>query len=184
MAEPDPCSQTQRLEAHRLKVQSLFVQYQPQIRNLIHSVQPRFVAADDLLQECFLTVTAKANEFEMGSNFLAWVRAILRFKVLSLQREAMRQPEILAADVLESLLAEAPDPLQPDADLGVQQAIRQCLERLAPAAREIVRMRYFLQHGPVEIARLRDSSVNAINVTLARARDALRRCVEIQTLSS
>jgi DNA-directed RNA polymerase specialized sigma24 family protein len=91
---------------------------------------------------------------------------------------------MLAPDILDSLMAEAPEPLPPQAETGIQEATRKCIERLAPAAREIIRMRYFLQHGPTEIARLRSSSVNAINVTLARARDALRRCLEIQTLSS
>jgi RNA polymerase sigma-70 factor (ECF subfamily) len=162
----------------------LFVQHQAQIRNLIHSIAPRFSAADDLLQECFLTVSGKADEFAMESNFMAWVRAILRFKVLSLQRDSMRQPEMLAPDILDSLMAEAPEPPPPQAETGIQEAMRNCIERLAPAAREIIRMRYFLQHGPAEIARLRSSSVNAINVTLARAREALRHCVEIQTLSS
>ncbi|MEY5010572.1 MAG: hypothetical protein RLZZ253_1711 [Verrucomicrobiota bacterium] len=180
----NPASETQRLDAHRLRVQSLFVQHQAQIRNLIHCLLPQFSAADDLFQECFLTVSMKAGEFSMESNFLAWVRAIIRFKILSLQRDSIRQPEMLAADVLESLLAETPEPPPVEAEKGIQEAMRKCVERLAPAAREIIRMRYFLQHGPAEIARLRNSSVNAINVTLARARDALRRCMEIQTFSS
>ena len=103
---------------------------------------------------------------------------------LALQRDFQRQPEMLAPDVLESLLADAPEPELPEVETAIRTGIRKCIERLAPAAREIIRMRYFGQHGPSEIARIRNSSVNAINVTLARARDALRRCIEIQTLSS
>jgi RNA polymerase sigma-70 factor (ECF subfamily) len=177
-------SHGQNLENHRLKVQSLFIQHHSQIRNLIHCLLPHFSAADDLLQECFLTISSKAAEFSLESNFLAWVRAIIRYKILALQRDFQRQPEMLAPDVLESLMADAPEPELPEVETAIRTGIRKCIERLAPAAREIIRMRYFGQHGPSEIARVRNSSVNAINVTLARARDALRRCIEIQTLSS
>ena len=56
--------------------------------------------------------------------------------------------------------------------------MRHCLEKLAPAARELVRLRYFGEHLPEQIAQLRSQSVNAVNVTLSRARVALRKCLE------
>ena len=174
----------EKAESHRLFVQSLFLENHSQIRSWIRILLPASSVADDLLQECFLTVSEKAGEFSAGSNFLGWVRAIIRFKILSLRRDSARQPEVLAPDVLESLLAEAPSPLGADEESQIQRAIRMCVKRLAPAAREILELRYFLQHGPAEIARIRNASVNAINVTLARSREALRRCVEIETFSS
>jgi RNA polymerase sigma-70 factor (ECF subfamily) len=166
--------------SHALRVQTLFVQHQPQIRSFIHSLVPDFTAADDILQECFLTVTEKAFEFSLESNFQAWVRAIARYKILALHRDFSRSPMLLAEDVLEALMLAAPEPGQePAAETQPSlEALRLCLEKLAPAAREIIQLRYFSQHGPAEISRMRDSSVNAINVTLARARDFLRRCMQ------
>lgn len=164
--------------AHILQVQTLYVQHQNQLRSFLHSLIPDFTTVDDLIQECFLTASEKALEFEIGSNFTAWIRSIARFKVLALQRDHARRPPMLAPEVLESLILSAPDPDPPEYENAALESLRFCLEKLAPAAREIVRMRYFSQWGPVEISRIRDCSANAINVTLARSRDALRRCLE------
>jgi len=41
-----------------------------------------FHDAEDVLQETFLTVTAKAASFAEGTNFIGWACTIARFKVL------------------------------------------------------------------------------------------------------
>jgi RNA polymerase sigma-70 factor (ECF subfamily) len=178
MTHPDFANQR---SAHALRVQTLFVQHQPQIRAFIQSLVPEFSVADDVLQECFLTVTDKAHEFVLESNFPAWVRAIARFKILALHRDASRSPLLLAEDVLEALMLTAPEPEPANQPTPAVEALRTCIDKLAPAAREILQLRYFSQYGPLEISRLRACSVNAVNVTLSRAREALRRCVQ-QTL--
>lgn len=176
MSAPDSTLPSQ----HTLKVQSLFVQYQPQLRSFIHSLVPDFATADDVLQECFLTVSLKANEFQLESNFLAWARSIARFKILALHRDESRRPSMLSEEVLESLILSSPSSEWDtrEEQIRVIESLRLCLGKLAPAAREIIHLRYFSQWGPAEISRIRDCSMNAINVTLARAREALRRCVE------
>lgn len=171
--------------SHALRVQTLFVQYQPQIRSFIHALVPDFAAADDVLQECFLTVSEKAHEFRLESNFPAWVRSIARFKILALHRDSSRSPQLLSGDVLESLMLAAPEARAETARTAplTLEALRACLAKLAPAAREILQMRYYSQFGPAEISRLRECSVNAVNVTLARARETLRVCMR-QTLET
>lgn len=179
MSPPD----SPALHTHTLRVQSLFVQHQAQLRSFLHSLVPDFSTADDLLQECFLTVSQKAGDFSLESNFLAWVRSIARFKILALRRDSARSPLLLSEDVLESLILSAPS-VDSETSGGENQALetlRMCLSRLAPAAREIVQMRYFSQWGPKEISQIRDCSLNAVNVTLARAREALRQCMEGHT---
>lgn len=165
---------------HTLRVQSLFLQHHTQLRWYVQSLAPDFATADDVLQECFLTISAKAHEFELESNFLAWSRSIARFKILALQRDQSRQPTMLSEEVLESLMLSAPasESETPEEQNRALETLRLCLSKLAPAAREIIHLRYFSQWGPSEISRIRDCSMNAINVTLARSRVALRRCVE------
>lgn len=165
-------------QVHTLRVQSLFVAYQAQLRSFIQPLLPDFAAADDLVQECFLTVSEKAHEFRLDSSFPAWVRTIARYKILSLARDRARRPEMLSAEVLETLLATAPEPPPREQEESALGTLRQCLSKLAPAAREIIKLRYFSQCGPREISRIRECSANAVNVTLARARETLRRCLE------
>jgi RNA polymerase sigma-70 factor (ECF subfamily) len=176
----NPPSFTAGQAAHALRVQTLFVQHQQQIHGFIQSLVPDFASADDILQECFLTVSQKALEFSLESNFPAWVRTIARYKILALHRDRCRAPLLLAEDVLEALMLAAPESDSEPSHRAqpAVEVLRLCLQKLAPAAREIIQLRYFAQHGPTEISRLRTCSVNAVNVTLARAREALRRCVE------
>jgi len=176
MSDPKPLSVP--LDPHTLGVQQLFVQHQRQLRVFVLALTPDFAAADDIMQETFLEVSRQAAAFVPGSNFPAWARRIAKFKVLALSRNRQRAALRFADDVVEALAAAAPadlDEAQHDAAVG---ELRKCLDKLGPAARELVRLRYFGEHLPAEIAALRLQSVNAINVTLARSRAALRECME------
>ncbi|PQO45831.1 sigma-70 family RNA polymerase sigma factor [Blastopirellula marina] len=159
------------LTDHTLRVQQLFVQYQPQLKAFAIALSPNFAHADDLLQETFLTVTAKAQEFDLESNFLAWSRSILRFKMLEARRAAGEQ----TVDYLDSLVAACPENWGSDERLRV---LTNCIQDLAPKAREIIQLRYQREHSPSQIAAMLSRSVNSINVALSKARLALRHCMD------
>jgi RNA polymerase sigma-70 factor (ECF subfamily) len=163
---------------YTMQVQQLFVRNQSAIKAFILSLQPDFVEADDILQEVFLTVTQKAAEFRPGSSFTAWAFAIARFKVLEAQRRRQRKgADSLSEEIIELLAAEAPDEGFFESRLST---LRGCLDRLAPRAREIIRLRYYGEHGPEAIAQRLVWTANAVNVALSKARMALRHCVEQQ----
>lgn len=176
MNASDPSSSP--LNAHTLGVQQLFVQHQQQLRAFVVALAPDFATADDAMQETFIEVSRKASEFQMDSNFQAWARRIAKFKVLSALRDRQRADQRLAEDVVEALAASAPLESHDGRHAAAAAQLRVCLDQLAPAARELVRLRYFAEHLPEAIAQLRTQSVNAINVTLARARVTLRECLE------
>jgi DNA-directed RNA polymerase specialized sigma24 family protein len=52
-----------------------------------------------------------------------------------------------------------------------------CMEKLPPKARELVRLRYYAEHGPQEIAGLLSRSVAGVNAGLVKAREMLRECI-------
>jgi len=155
-----------------LRVQQLFVRHQGQLRAFVLAIWPDFGRADDVLQEVFLTVTMKAADFQEGSNFLAWSRAITQRKVHEARRLA-RKPTI-SPDVLESLSAACPEAWAEDRRLAT---LAECLKSLPPRAERRVRLRYHKEHSPPEIAQLLGRTVNSVNVALAKARVALRECV-------
>ncbi len=160
---------------HTILVQQLFVKHQTAVKAFILSLQPNFAEADDLVQETFLTVTRKAAEFRAGSNFLAWAFAIARFKLLEARRRGGKSPVALSDEVIELLAISAPEAGFFESRFA---ALRRCLERLAPRAQEILRLRYHEERGPAEIAARLDWSANAVNVALTRARNSMRDCVE------
>lgn len=159
---------------HTAKVQGLFLQYQPAIRGFILSMIPDYSAADDVMQETFLVVTRKAETFEIGTSFAAWVRTIARFKALEAIRA--RRYEALSEEVLDALCAE-PREFSGDADerIGV---LRKCMDQLAPQARRSIDYRYRNEYKPPQIAGLLGCTVQSVNVTLSRARVFLRECVQ------
>ena len=65
----------------QVEVQKQFLLNSSLIHGFIYSLYPS-AEADDLLQEVFLVVTEKAEEFRPGTDFLAWVRKVARYKVL------------------------------------------------------------------------------------------------------
>lgn len=152
------------------RAQQLFVRHQPAVRAFALALTGDFAAAEDVVQETFLTVTAKAAEFRPDTNFVAWACAIARLKVLENRRAARR----FSPAVVESLAAAAPFEEFQEDRLPVLLA---CLEQLPEKARDVVRLRYFSEHGPSEIAALLGRTVAGVNAALVKARDLLRRCV-------
>jgi RNA polymerase sigma-70 factor (ECF subfamily) len=160
---------------HTLRVQQLFVRHQGRLRAFVLALWPDFARADDVLQDVFLTVTAKAGEFQVGTDFLAWARTIARFKVYEAWRKTGHHS--LSPDVLDSLVAACPDDWAAD---DRRAALTKCVGELPPKAREIVRLRYHREHSPPEIARILARTVNSVNVALSKARAALRECIDRQ----
>jgi RNA polymerase sigma-70 factor (ECF subfamily) len=152
------------------RVAQLFVRHQPAVRSFAIALTGDFTAADDVVQETFLTITGKAADYDMSRNFVAWACGIARLKVLENRRASRRfSPAVvdsLAAAVTIAELGEERLPLLID-----------CLEKLPPKARELVQMRYFSEHGPGEIAELLGRTVAGVNAALLKARETLRDCV-------
>tara|TARA_B110000438_G_C15604774_1_gene559593 strand:+ start:445 stop:723 length:279 start_codon:yes stop_codon:yes gene_type:complete len=64
------------------QIQLLFVRHEGVIRAFVRALQPSLSDADDVMQETFLTISRKAETFELGTNFVAWACSIARLKVL------------------------------------------------------------------------------------------------------
>jgi RNA polymerase sigma-70 factor (ECF subfamily) len=115
-------------------------------------------------------VTAKAAEFAPDSNFIAWACTIARFKALEQRRTHLR----FSREVIDSLAASCPLEQLEHERLA---PLLECLDSLAPKSREIIRLRYFSEHGPGEIARILGRTVTGVNSALIKARAVLRGCV-------
>lgn len=161
--------------AHTLRVQQLFVASQGNVLAFILSLQPKFAEAEDILQETFLVISRKADSFTPGTNFLAWACTVARFKVLEFRRRQATQAAQISDAAVESLCGELPDGAFFEHRLG---ALRECLHRLAPRARELIWLRYQGACEPEEIARKMAWTPGSVRVALTRARGVLRQCVD------
>jgi RNA polymerase sigma-70 factor, ECF subfamily len=162
---------------HVQEVQKLFLSHADVLRGFIRALVPRQEVAEDIFQELFLTLTAKASDFQLGTQFLAWARTIARLKVLEQYRNLKRTVPLLSPEVINVLSDAAPelDPLV----MPRYEALQNCLKQVAPRARELVTLRYADPPlTPQQIARRLSWSANAVRVALARARKFLLECVE------
>lgn len=162
---------------HVQEVQKLFLQHADLLRGFLRGLVPHQEAADDIFQELFLTLTAKACDFQLGSNFLAWARTVARLKVFEQYRQLKRSVPLLSAEVLEVLADSAP--LADGLLMPRYEALQNCLQQVAPRAREMVALRYADPPlTPRQIAKQLSWTANAVRVALARARKFLLDCVE------
>jgi len=173
-SEPLKGGEASALSDKTMRVQQLFVKHQLALRAFILSLEPNFTDAEDLLQEVFLVVTRKANEFQEGTNFFAWGCTIARFKLMELLRRRAKS-QALSEEVIEALCAVEPEHQFEDSRLAILQG---CLEQLAPKARQMMYLRYYGEHSPAQIARLVSWTPNAVRVALSRARTVLQECLE------
>ncbi len=164
-------------DAHLRHVQSQFLQQTNRLRGFILGLLPDRAAADDVLQEVFLIVTAKAAEFQSGTDFLAWVRTIARLKVLEQRQRRFPAAGQLTDDAWD-MLAQSVHEMDDVWDAR-RQALERCLSELAPRALEVVQLRYSSERLSLEEVALRMSwTVGSVKVALSRAKDVLWDCVQ------
>lgn len=165
---------------HTTRVQQRFVQHVAEITYFVLSLVPNPSEADDVVQETFLTVTAKANDFTDGTNFKAWVFAIARFKIREHWRKQNRESSRLSDAAIELLAAEAAEGEETRDDPELAGALAKCLKKLAPKARLLVESVYRDGMKPREAAGQVGWTANAVYVALSRARLDLRNCLRKQ----
>lgn len=158
-------------------IHGLFLQHTDLIRGFIRGLLPDATLADDVLQETFLTVTRKAADFQVGTSFPKWVCAIARYKVLEARRAARRGALLLSPEAIESLAA-ADEVYEPDLRIDELEA---CLAGLAPSMRRVIELRYQRNHSPSEIAGIIGWKVEAVYVTLSRAKRLLREMMDTRS---
>jgi RNA polymerase sigma-70 factor, ECF subfamily len=161
------------------EVQTLFLKYSARLYGFICALYPDAHEAEDLLHEVFLVALEKADDFQIGTDFLAWTRRIARLKVLEhLRQRRKASPGTLSEDTLDRL-AGASDAFFDPWD-SHRDALRRCIRNLTEKARRMVEMKYAEARQIAEIAGAIGWTPQAVKVGLLRARTALRECVSSQ----
>lgn len=121
--------------------------------------------AADACQETFLRFVRRADAYRERGKPLAYLLTIARNVCLDLGRSHARD----AAELPEGLVSSAPAPDARDLDLAL------ALERLPPASRELIELRYGQGLRVGEVARVCGISRFAAGRRIRAALDALRR---------
>jgi RNA polymerase sigma-70 factor (ECF subfamily) len=162
---------------------------------LLTKAQPRILAfigrmlvdrgdADDVLQDTNVALCELAENYEHGSDFMAWACRIAYFRVLQHRMKAkrlrVRFSELLVERLAEKTLALGPLESMVEAESFDRRrvALAACLSDLPQKKRELL-VQHYVSGVPLDrIGETLNRSANAVAQLFYRVRGALRRCVE------
>lgn len=118
----------------------LFMSCEPAIRGFVRSLVPTIADSNDVMQEVAIVLWQKFAEYKTSEDFRRWSFTVAKFKVLSWQRDRMRDRHVFGAETLELLADEAEG--QTDALEAQREALRDCLGKLPARQRALVNSAY------------------------------------------
>ncbi|MEO0477785.1 MAG: sigma-70 family RNA polymerase sigma factor [Planctomycetota bacterium] len=175
--ESDPTSR-----AHADKLQRLFLplwtQHQRRIFAYIYTLIPNRSDAEDLLQETSITLWEKFEEFEQGTDFVAWGCQVAYWKVRNARRKYARSP-IIHDDELLSSISDKAIAARDELDQR-HDALAHCLEKLGDRDHALVMSRYESDATVKDVAKRTGRTAEAAYKALSRIRQALLDCVTLR----
>jgi len=131
-------------------------------------------AADEVLQETNVVLLRKEAEFTAGTNFFAWAAQVASYQVQSYRKRVGRD-RLQFDDALVSKLEAGAGELRSD-DGADRAALRECMDKLKPSERELIRERY-AGTSVKQLAETHNRSAASISQTLYRIRTNLAACI-------
>jgi RNA polymerase sigma-70 factor (ECF subfamily) len=166
-------------EARMEKRSILFLRHQRMVRAFIRSLVPSLADAEDLLQEVGVQVLNQGEDAMDPQIFPAWCRGVARNVVLHHWRSRYRSretPREEYIDLVERIYAQTDGDVESWNERHV--ALMECVQKLDPADRDLLALRYAEDLTSDAIAERQSRSAAAVRKTLERLREGLRRCIE------
>ena len=131
------------------------------------------------MQETNLILWEKSDQFQLGTNFAAWMLKIAYFQVMSHRRQRRKHEHFAYDDAFLEGLAE--ESFEKTHLMERQQmALQSCLDKLPARQKEIVHRRYSEGYSIKRLADQLGIAAAAIKQTLFRARTNLIKCVQFR----
>ena len=155
--------------------------HQRQIFSYIYTLVPNRHDAEDLLQETSVVICEKFQEFEQGTDFVAWACQIAYWRI-RYSRQKFARSKVVFDDRVVEAVAQTAASLADELD-DRHEALSKCLRRLPTRDRDLVLTRYEPGSGVEEAAHRSGRSLEAAYKALARLRKLLLDCVTHQLAS-
>ncbi len=175
--DTNPSNNREETEAAHLEFVQLLTEHQTALRLYVHSLLPGDANAADVAQQANTAIWKKRDNFELGTNFKAWIYSIARYEVLNYRKQQARDSRLVFGDELIEIFSEELPKLSDDMDER-QSALRGCLEKLKTAERELITHRYFTDMPLDDYAAQTGRSPGGLKVSLHRIRTKLQSCIE------
>lgn len=155
----------------------LLGQHQRRLFLYVLTLVPNYIDAEEVLQNTTLVLWREFGQFETGTNFPAWACRVAMNQVLAWRKKRQRDRLQFTDAFVEAVAREVGD------GDGLDEracALARCVEKLPPAQRDLLRLRY-TDGGSIEAVAARvNRTVEATYRALSRTRQALYDCVTRQ----
>ncbi|TWT85949.1 RNA polymerase sigma factor RpoE [Posidoniimonas polymericola] len=163
---------------------SLIVRYERRVSAFIKTLLPLDAEVDDLLQEVSVVAWQKFRSFTYKGQspdepFVSWLCTIAKFQVLCERKKRASKNVVVPFD--DSLVEELATLQLEQASYFEErrQALGECVKKLSPQEREIVRLRFGLGQSIPAIADYLGRKQVTAYQTVARIRVKLSNCVRL-----
>lgn len=156
----------------------LLLIYQKRVYGFILTMVPNFSDAEDVFQQVVMIMCRRFNEFQAGTNFLAWAIQIARYELYNVRKIKRRSFIYFSSETMETIFQETCSRLsQMDQRVGF---LEECLKKLDKADRGLVSRRYEEGLKIKDIAEQSGLSVHNLYRGFNRIHLFLRHCVNTQ----
>ena len=135
--------------------------------------------AEDVLQECFVTIWEKAQMFDRDiASPIAWMAVIARNKAIDYRRLKAEKVSADGVPLDETLRSMLLDPEQEALRGDDLKALSICLDQLVPEHREMILLAYIEGWSRKELGEKFKHPVATIKTNLRRGLAALKGCLD------
>ncbi len=165
--------QTERGE----RFMSLYTAVQRRLYHYVISLVPDENAVDDIIQETVSFMWKKFDEFEPGTDFVAWAFCIAKYRIFDHIKQQKKKKRSFSPQTIHTLQEVIEARSDADEDHRME-ALRNCLKKLSRQDRQLLVMRYEVDATLKSISQRIEQSINTIYNRLYRIRIALMNCVK------
>ena len=161
--------------------------YQRHNREVWALVYARWLNADvalDITQETFLRLWKQWQAGSLIANPRAWLLRVARNLAEDHAKSAFRRYGTQPPQAMNGVQGRDPPPLENMAKQETFGQLRDEMEQLPQADREILTLRYGLDYNASEIAEILDINPTAVHMRLSRARQRLAERLQAQGVNT
>lgn len=163
------------------KFVSLLTSNQRKLFAYIMSLVVNVTDADDIMQETVKLMWERFDQFEMGTDFLAWGTTIAYYRVLDFRKRKRRNELVFDDEIFKTLHDQADAELH-DAEHYLVY-LRHCLKKLKTNDLGLIKLRYVNGLAMKQIASRLGQNLKSVYRSTARIQNLLRYCIKRQLSS-
>lgn len=160
---------------HSTEFLQLLAKHDRALSLYVFGLIPHNADADDILQETKMIMWRCFDQFEIGTNFIAWARRIAFHQILTYRRKKKKDHLPLSDEMLDQVgerIAELTDQ-----EHLRKNALQSCLNNLKDDHRKIMLLRYDEEMEIDDIAATVKTTPGAVYRALSRLRLSLLDCI-------